>query len=497
VERDIFPDRSQAADKILKANHPSRVLIVPLDFAKKEHVAQVCRGSGEFVFKRPMVLKNTTAGAEYLLKRIDGCCRKYRIPGANVLVAGEDPPEYVCGFVRHLRSAGQLFVRVNAKEAKKYRTNTRATSDKLVLNGIAQAVVCRRAYDHEQADELYAVMKLAERTRRRLVQAETASKNRIHRCVDVLFPEFLNEKKSGLQPFSQAALELMSKDFSSGRIDRMKADTLTRLLKRNRTQKPADVATKLKRLAQNALVPPAELTPYYGRSLAVKVGLLRSVRDALADEENEMARALVQTPGFYLTSIPGLGIVLAGGMVAEYGATDAWRPSDNMASYGGIVPRQYQSGGSESEPVVGGLPIDCNHQLKDWLIQAGQHVGTTEHPAWKRVGLPGTHPLREHYLRVEANKGHSLISTAKRLLRIGRAMVRDCRIYLPTNSLDADCPDAMSVDQYLLYHQIMTENVRAKWKRYDLSGLPDDRNYLQRWLKEVEEWTEFLMKNRT
>jgi len=76
-------------------------------------------------------------------------------------------------------------------------------------------------------------------------------------------------------------------------------------------------------------------------------------------------------------------------------------------------------------------------------------------------------------------------------------MVRDCRIYLPTNSLDADCPDAMSVDQYLLYHQIMTENVRAKWKRYDLSGLPDDRNYLQRWLKEVEEWTEFLMKNRT
>jgi len=104
--------------------------------------------------------------------------------------------------------------------------------------------------------------------------------------------------------------------------------------------------------------------------------------------------------------------------------------------------------------------------------------------------------LREHYLRVEANNGHSLISTAKRLLRIGRAMVRDCRIYLPTNSLNGEHPDAMSVEQYLLYHQVVSERVCVKWKRYDLSGISDDCNYLQRWLKEIHEWREFTMKNK-
>ena len=494
---DIFPQRSQAVEELLGSNHPGRVLIVPIDFAKEEHVAQVCQANGRFLFKSPMILENTVDGADYLLKRIEGCCRKYRIGVMNVIVAGEDPPEYVCGFVHRLQAADLLFVRVNAKEAKKYRTNTRATSDTLVLNGIAQAVACRRAYSHEPPDELYSVMKLAERSRHRLVRERTAAKNRIHRCVDVLCPGFLDEKKSGLQPFSPAGLELMSKDFSAGRINRMRTDTLIRLLKKNRAQNPGEVAAKLKHLAGHALAAPAEVTPYYSDSLSAKVSLLVSIRNALAAEENELARCLIQTPGFYLTSIPGIGVVLAGGLVSEYGTVSDWPSVDRMSSYGGIVPRQYQSGGSESEPVVGGLPLDCNHHLKDWLIQAAGQVGTTEHPAWRRVGLPGTHPLREHYLRVEANNGHCMISTAKRLLRIGRAMVRDCRIYLPTDSLRGDHPNAMSTEQYVQYHQIMKDTIQAKWKGYDLSGIPDDSNYLKRWLNETDRWIEFVMKDRT
>jgi len=497
VERNIFPNRNQAVEDLLESNQPARILIAPIDFAKKEHVAQICQGTGRFVFRRPMTLKNTVAGADYLLKRIEGCCRKYRIPDTNVILAGEDPPEYVCGFVHRLQNAGLLFVRVSAKEAKKYRTNTRATSDKLVLNGIAQAVVCRRAYSHDPPDELYSVMKLAERSRRRLVRAETAAKNRIHRCADVLCPGFLDEKKSGVQPFCLASCELMSRDFSAGKLNRMRTDTLTRLLKKNRTQNPGDAAAKLKSLAKDALAAPAAVTPYYSRSLSTKVQLLRSTRHALAAEENELARCLIQTPGFYLTSIPGIGVVLASGLVSEYGPAGDWPPADNMSSYGGIVPRQRQSGGSDSEPVVGHLPIDCNHHLKDWLIQAAQHVGCTEHPAWGRVGLPGTHPLREHYLRVQQNDGHYMISTAKRLLRIGRAMVRDCRIYFPTDSVTGAHPDAMSVDQYLEYHQIMKETIQAKWKGYDLRGIPDDRDHMKRWVKETDRYIEFVMKHRT
>ena len=44
--------------------------------------------------------------------------------------------------------------------------------------------------------------------------------------------------------------------------------------------------------------------PYHSRSLAAKVELLRGIRVALRAEENELARCLVQTPGFLLSGIP-------------------------------------------------------------------------------------------------------------------------------------------------------------------------------------------------
>jgi hypothetical protein len=44
---DIFPRRSQTAETVLGGTDPRRVLIVPVDFAKETHVAQLVRGTGE------------------------------------------------------------------------------------------------------------------------------------------------------------------------------------------------------------------------------------------------------------------------------------------------------------------------------------------------------------------------------------------------------------------------------------------------------------------
>lgn len=496
MQTDIYPDRSQVAAGLLAESHPRDVLVVPIDFAKREHVAHLCRGTGEFVVKRPLAVKNSPAGAQYLLERIDGCCRRLSIPRGNVLIGGEDPPSFTVNFIHALTAARRHVLRVNAKEAKKYRTNTRATSDTLVLNGIAQAILCRRSYDIARMDEIYAVMRQAERSRRRLVRDETAAKNRIHRTCDVLFPDFLNGKASGLTPFTEITLDLMVKDFSVIKIRRTRTETLVKRLQARQVHNPEHVAAKLKSLADMALAPPPEIMPYHSRSLAAKVELLRGIRVALRAEENELARCLVQTPGFLLTSIPGLGIVLAGGIVAEYGDCDAWRSADRMASYGGIVPRQHQSGGTEAEPVIGTLPIDANHHAKDWLLQAAYHVGTTPHPAWRQLRLPGAqHVLYEHYQAVELREGRSRLSTAKRLLRIARAMVRDRRIYLPTNALDPHDPDALPVQQFLHYQQIVIDSLSRKWKGYDLSGIPDEDNWLTRTQEELDALTRLTNGN--
>jgi len=494
--RGILPRRSQAAETVMAGGDLRKILLVPIDFAKGTHVVQIARGTGEYLRKRPLSVRNSMAGSHYLIEAVERCCSKYRIGKSRVLFGGEDPPEYVWNFIDSIQAAGYAFVRVNAKEAKKHRTNTRATSDELALDGIAQVMLLRRAYDLACRDEVYGAMKLAERARRKLKRQETALKNRIHRIADVLFPGLLKESLSGLLPFGVSCLNLMEAGCSAVRFRRMRTDTLAKRLKTGRTRNPGEVAAKLKESAQSVLPPAAGIAPYMEKSLATKARHMRALRESLRLEENEMARCLVQTPGFLLTSIPGLGIVLAGGIVAEYGDTHHWRVPDQMASYAGIVCRQHQTGGPDCAPVRGGLPIDANHHLKDQLLQAAYHTGHNRHPAWGRLGLPGEHPLYEHYHSVELREGRSRLSTAKKLLRTASAMVRDERVYLPPNALNPDTPDAMPTEQFVAYLEIVGEMLTSKWKKYDLSGIPDESNYLTRWLQSTKQMAEHMTRNK-
>lgn len=485
VKQSVYPTRSQEVTNFFSQGVlPEKLLIIPIDFAKSDHLVHFCRGTGEFILNQPLTIYNTLAGADYLEKRIGGICRKYHLSRNHILIGGEDPPSYVFNFIHRLKSHDFKFVRVNAHEAKKFRANTRASSDSIDLNGIAQAMLNRRARDIAEFDEIYAALKSASRNRRKLVKQETAFKNQIHKSVDILFPGFLSETNTQMVPFSQASLWLMEENFSSVKIKRMRMETLVKGLRRNRATKAEETAKKLKQLSESVLVPPPDLVSYSGKSLATKIVLFRAIRESIKMEETEMARCLVQTPGFYFTSFPGIGIVLAGGIMAEYGDWRHWPPVDNMASYAGIVPRQKQTGGIDNQPLKGHLPVDCNRILKDWLLQGAYHVGTTKHPMHKSEGEDGLHRLLEHYRRVENNDGKSRLSTAKLLIKIGRQMVFNERIYLPSDWVRKPAPSEEKLFSYL---EVVNKSLDEKWKSYDLSGIDQNKNSLIQWRNYCDE----------
>ena len=478
-KQNIYPVTSQEVIRFFSHNVSlEKLLIVPCDFAKSEHLIHCCRGTGEYLLKHPLRIFNTVEGADYLEKRIQGLCRNHHISKSHVFLGGEDPPTYVVNFIHRLKDHQFSFVRVNAHEAKKFRTNSRASSDAIDLNGIAQAILNRRARDIAKFDEIYANLKSASRNRRKLVKQETAIKNQIHKSVDLLFPNFLSESETSLVPFSSASLWLLEENFSLIKIKRMKMDTLIKGLRRHRSTKAEETAKNIKALADRALAPPEDLISYSSKSLSSKIRLLRTVRESISIEEMEMARFLVQTPGFYLTTIPGIGIILAGGIIAEYGNIGNWFPVDHMASYGGIVPREKQTGGSDKSPVKGHLPLDCNRILKDWLLQAAYHVGTTKHPIRKTPGKEGMHRLLKHYQNVENRQGKSRLSTAKLLIKIFRKMVAEQRIYLPDEWVKKPAP---SDPELFLYFDVVNKSLQEKWKAYDLSGIDDEKNYHLKW----------------
>lgn len=419
---------------------------------------------------------------EFLLRKISGAMHKYHIARENVLVGGEDPGEYTFNFIRQIGLEGFPFIRVNAAEASTLRNNARASSDWIDLDGIAQAIIQQRGRRLLDFDAIYSPLKSAARARRKLRKEETAWKNRIHKSVNVLLPGFL-DKAVGIVPFSSASLSLMAEDFSLVKIKRMRVDTLVKRLRKNRTHKPEEAAMKLKALTDRVLAPPSEIVPYESAHLASKVKMLRAVRECVHMQETEMARCLVQTPGFFMTSIPGIGIPLAGHIVAEYGPVDHWPPADNMASYAGIVPRQNQTGGSGKPPKVGHLPLDANRILKDYLLQAAYHVGTT-----------GQHRLQEYYQKAENEQRYSRLATAKLLLRIARYLVQTEMIYLPLEILRPEMP--LPSGYVIAYYEQVTQALKAKWKHYNLAGVPEEGNYLAKWKETVKDIIAFTERSK-
>jgi hypothetical protein len=207
----------------------------------------------------------------------------------------------------------------------------------------------------------------------------------------------------------------------------------------------------------------------------------------IASEENEMARNLVQTPAALLTSIPGMGVALASGIVGELGDPRHWRGLNRMYSYAGCAQRQKQSGGPDKLPVGMGLPHDCNHRLKNWLLQAAFHVGTTQHPARRIPGLDGKHRLLNDWQTLAARDGHTRLGIAKRLLRIMDAMITEQRIYLPQWWLDKNLTERPEPGLDATWLEAATAAMEEKWKSYDLTGIPDELNHLKIWRKNANE----------
>ncbi len=494
MKKNIFPARSQSVqDFFTDAPSLDKVLVVPLDYAKKSHTVQFCRGSGQLLLNKPLTVYNTPEGLEYFHHRIDKIIKRYHIKKQHVLIVSEEPPSYLVNFIHASRMNKFIWARVNPCEAKKYRDTLRASSDTIDLTGIAGAAINRRAVMVEQFDRLYSNLKQAARARRKLVITETAFKNRIHDSVDLLFPGFLSEGDSGLVPFSDACLWLMEEGFSPIKIKRMRLETLVRNYRKQRVNKPEEKAAKLKHFASTVLGAPPELTQYRQKSLGSKVEMLRQVQKAISLEESEMARYLVQTPAFYITSIPGVGVVLASHIVAELGNPVHWLPTPNLLSYAGVVPRTKQTGGKDKEPSRGVLPYDCNHILKDYLMQAAMHVGTTLQKSLREIGIDAAHTLYSYYQQVLNRDGHSRIATAKKLLKIMRRLINEQRIYLPEVWLDTN--HTVSSEDNIAYHQTMIKTLTLKWSKYDLSEIPDEANLLLKEKSAITELAEYI-KNK-
>lgn len=408
-----------------------------------------CNGYGE-VLRKPFSVKNSSAGIRYLLDQVGRACRHRHIRPEHVFFGGEDVNSYAENFANTLRANGCLVANVNAYDAKKQRENLQASTDRIDLMGIATMLLNRRANCCPAQTGVYRNLRTLVRHRKKLVEMKTEVRNRIHTIVDRLFPGFLNEKKSGIVPFSSSSLYLMQERFSAPQIRRRQRQALIRNLEKRGTKKAEQIAAKLQEYATQVLTTPDEYTATLQISLSSHVAHFRCLLDGAQQLVKEMALLLARTQGAFLTSVKGIGIVLASGVTAEIGDPLSQRSTGQLTSYAGIIPKVKQSGGSQGPSITGRVSKRSNHLLKDFVVQSAFHIGRY-----------GPKDLREDYSRREAAGQHADFGIARRFIRMAMCLMRTSQVYLPPDLRSTHIEPERRADYYLS----MWPYLKDKWSK--------------------------------
>jgi len=478
-KKSIFPYQSQELDRLFEqAGSNAKVMCVPIDYAKKEHVVMFCNGHGD-ILRKPFPIKNSPEGLEYLTQQVLSSCRNRGIDPKHAFFGGEDVGSYAQNFINTLRSGGWIVAGVNANDAKKQRANAQASTDDLDLMGIASMLLNRRANCCPAQSGIYHNLRILTRHRKKVVELATEEKNRTHTIVDQVFPGFLNENNTGIIPFSNSSLRLMTDRFSPAQIRRRKRSKLIETLSKYGTTKPEVAADKLQSYAAQVLNTPKENLAALQVSLAHHVKIIKCLQESIEQMEKQMALCLAQTQGAFLTTIRGIGIVLASGVTAEIGDAAKQKPVANLVSYSGIIPRVKQTGGPEGKTRIGKVSKRCNRILKDHVVQSAHHMG-----------LHGPEDLMADYKRRDANGQHADFGIGRRYVRMAMCLMRTSQIYIP-NTLRRK---GTNPEERAGYFLTLWPALRAKWAKVDALQAAFARNTpLARWRNMVQELYEIKL----
>ncbi|MBU0735279.1 MAG: transposase [Proteobacteria bacterium] len=473
-KKNIYVNQSQELLRLFEeAGNGSKVMCVPMDYAKKDHVVMFCDGNGH-ILRKPFPVKNSPEGIEYLTEQVIRSCRHRQIDAKHVFFGGEDVGSFAENFIHTLRSGGWIVAGVNAHDAKEQRANLQASTDRLDLMGIASMLLNRRANCSPAQSGIYWNLRTVVRHRRKLVAMSTEVKNRVHTVVDRLFPGFLDDKKSGIPPFSQSSLYLMENRFSPRQIRRRKRENLIEILHRYGTGNPENAAAKLQGYAARVLHTPDEYISTLQLSLVHHVKHFRCLQDSIHQLEHELAVWLAQTQGVFLTTMRGIGIVLAGGVCAEIGNPYVQKPLNNLVSYSGTIPRVKQTGGPEGKTHAGKVAKRCNRILKDYVVQSAN-----------QLGLHGPEDLMADHKRREADGQHADFGIGRRYLRTAMHLMRTSQIYLPQRlRSNAEATPEERAGYYLMTWPAL----REKWNKADALEAAFEKDHpLGRWRNMVQE----------
>jgi transposase len=408
-------------------------LFVGIDVSSKSNTLCALDYQGNKLLKLEVL--NNQPGAETILENILNCLNSNNLKYA--VIALESTSFYSTHIANFLSSNERLlyfkpFVYcLNPKTVANYRKSfvDMDKTDPLDAYIIADFARCGRITSKPWRGAQYLALQRLTRHRLHLVEAITREKNYMVSNIYLKFSELAVLDKND-KPFSNTygvtSVAVLTEFLSLDEIVYTPVEELVEFVKdkgKNRFSDPYQTAKLLQKAASDSY----RLDKVLYEPLNVAIASSFNVIKALENEIKAVDKAIEKTiKGLNTTeyesliSIPGIGPVLASGILAEIGSINAFDSHNALAKYAGLTWRTKQSGQYTSEDTR--MTKTGNKYLRYYLIEAANsvknHVPEYNEYYYKKYGEVTVHQHKR-----------ALALTSRKLVRLIFGLLTKNQIY--------------------------------------------------------------------
>lgn len=462
----IFKNATADLKDALNSCEPGEILYASIDVAKHYHSAMIVDFYGDIIIPK-FDFPYNNHGIDFLRKKLQAAQKQTQ--AKRLFLGLEATGHYHENLAASLRALGYHVQVIRPIDSKHERDNVHAKTDAIDLAAIAKVIISNKGVRSHTPDPVYYNLQRASRTHRQLTWQETRTKNIITFLVDKTFNSLWNPENSIFSDkWGKASLLFVKNYPTPQKAIKMGAKRLANFFRKHNTKLGIDTANKIIALAKITPARTQEEMESDIKALRANIQVLETLMSNIHEQKRQMLKFLLQTPGTYLLSVPGIGVVYASDFTAEVGDVHRFAYAKQIISLAGTAPRRHQSGEVDKP----NLPT--SHKGKKPLRVTVNQIALS-----LNSHCPEYHQYysKKHFQFQDAPK-KAKTATANKFIKLAFALMKNETLYYPQT--------ANPLKTQKEYYGAVWEKMKEKVTPYLSDDIPQE-NYLTRIQHELEE----------
>lgn len=310
--------------------------VVGIDCSKYKHDCFIATETGE-VIRDTFTFDNSGTGFAQFFSILE----TLNCPKSQIKVGFESTSHYMVPLMKHLSVKGYEFILLNPVIISRFRRSTtlrRIKTDKIDAKTIAQVLASSDYESYHMQVYHFPELKSLTRLRDRLVKQRSYYLVMLTNVLDEVFPEFKEFFDGSLK--SKTAFYLLDTYKISSRMANMNSNSFDNLRKISHGHFSYAKFIKIKELAKNTIGSSSEADELEISSL---LSIYKTINDEVCRVESKIEEimTIIDSP---TVSIPGVGMMSAASIIAEFGDLSRFANADKMLAYAGLDCGRSQSG---------------------------------------------------------------------------------------------------------------------------------------------------------